>query len=126
MKRVVVVFLGPVTWSPPGIDRDDWRRALAEDVVDLLSTLAAADPAIAVAPPDAALARAIAWPGMAVHQAPTPRAALEAAAASGYAQGAVIAADVPDVPGMVLGKLLQPLETRHVTVAPAHGGGLLG
>jgi hypothetical protein len=126
VKRVVVALLGPVAWSPPGIPRDEWRRALAEDVVDLLSMLAAADPAIAVDPADTALARAVAWPGMTVYEAATPRAALEAAARDGYEQGAVVAADAPDVPGMILGKLLQPLETRHVAVAPAHDGGLLG
>jgi hypothetical protein len=126
VKRVVVALLGQVAWAPPGIPREEWRHALAEDVVDLLSMLAAADPAIAVDPVDAAVARAVAWPGMTIYEAATPRAVLEAAARDGYDQGAVVAADAPDVPGMILGKLLQPLETRQVAVAPAHDGGLLG
>jgi hypothetical protein len=126
VKRIVVALLGQVSWSPPGVPLEDWRRALAEDVVDLLSMLAAADPAIAVDPADAELARAVAWPGMTVYEVATARAALDAAARDGYGEGAVIAADAPDVPGMILGKLLQPLATRHAAVAPAHGGGLLG
>jgi hypothetical protein len=40
--------------------------------------------------------------------------------------GAVLAADAPDLPGMLIGKLLQPLTSRTAAVAPAHGGGLLG
>jgi hypothetical protein len=52
---------------------------------------------------------------------------LDAAAADGYDQAAVIAADAPDVPGMVLGKLLRPLTGKPVAVAPGGpGGGLFG
>ncbi|NJC69572.1 hypothetical protein HC031_07525 [Planosporangium thailandense] len=128
MRRAVIALLTEVGWAPPGIGREVWRRALAEDVVDLLSTLAAAEPAIAVGPADRDLAAAIAWPGMPVFELPepTPLAALRAAADAGYAMGAVLAADAPDLPGMLIGKLLQPLTSRIAAVAPAHGGGLLG
>jgi hypothetical protein len=127
-RRVVIALLTEVTWAPPGIDRTSWRRALAEDVVDLLSTLAAADPAIAVTSADRNLAAAVAWPGMPVYELsqPTPLNALRAAAQDGYEMGAVLAADAPDLPGMLIGKLLQPLTSRAAAVAPAHGGGLLG
>ncbi len=58
---------------------------------------------------------------------PTVNAAFAAAAADGFEQAAVIAADAPDVPGLVLGKLLRPLTTRPVAVAPAEReAGLLG
>lgn len=128
MKRVVIALLAEVGWAPPGIGREVWRRALAEDVVDLLSTLAAAEPAIAVAAADRDLAAAIAWPGMPVFELPdpTPLAALRAAADDGYEMAAVLVADAPDLPGMLVGKLLQPLTTRTAAVAPALGGGLLG
>jgi hypothetical protein len=127
--RVVVALLTAVTWAPPGISRDDWREALAEDVVDLLSTLAAADGAIAAGPADVALATAVAWPGMPIFQLPdpaTPLAALHAATVAGYELGAVLAADAPDLPGLLVGKLLQPLTSRQAAVAPASNGGLLG
>jgi hypothetical protein len=129
VRRAVVALLVPVTWSPPGVDRGTWRAALAEDVVDLLATLAAAEPAIAAIPADRALAEAIAWPGMPIYEVPTPtvRPVLAAAAAAGFHQAAVLAADAPDVPGMTLGKLMRPLTTRPVAVAAAGpGGGLLG
>jgi hypothetical protein len=124
----VVALLVPVTWHPPGVDLAKWRAALAEDVVDLLAMLAQAEPAIATTPADRALAAEIAWPGMRTYEVPTAtvRPVLAAAAADGFEQAAVIAADAPDLPGMILGKLLRPLETKPVAVAPGGETGLLG
>lgn len=125
----MVALLTPVTWSPPGVDLLKWRSALAEDVVDLLAMLAQAEPAIAATPADRALAEEIAWPGMRIYDVPTATVlpVLRAAAEDGFAQAAVIAADAADVPGMILGKLLRPLTTKPVAVAPAGGeAGLLG
>jgi hypothetical protein len=129
VKRIVVALLVPVTWHPPGVDAGEWRTALAEDVVDLLARLAQAEPAVAATAADRALAEEIAWPGMRIYEVATPtvRPVLEAAAGDGFDQAAVIAADAPDVPGMVLGKLLRPLESKPVAVAPSgQAGGLLG
>jgi hypothetical protein len=128
LRRVVAALLVPVPWHPPGVDPAAWRAAMAEDVVDLLARLAQAEPAIAATAADRALAEEIAWPGMRIYQVPsaTVRPVLAAAAADGFAQAAVVAADAPDVPGMVLGKLLRPLESRPVAVAPAGERGLLG
>ncbi|KAB1905263.1 hypothetical protein J5U46_13550 [Micromonospora tulbaghiae] len=136
-RRVVVALLGPVTWSPPGVEPARWRTALAEDVVDLLATLNEVETAVAVTAQDRWLADAVVWPGTAVYEVtePTPNAVFAAVAAGrhtsktgGYDQVAVVAADAPDVPGLTLGKLLRPLTTRPVALAPAEGGGtgLLG
>src|SRR6185436_13468187 len=94
-----------------------------------LARLAQAEAAIAVVPEDRKLAEEIAWPGMRIYEVPaaTYLPVLAAAAADGFDQAAVIAADAPDVPGMILGKLLAPLDTKAVAVAPAGpGGGVLG
>ncbi|NES15376.1 MULTISPECIES: hypothetical protein [Micromonospora] len=127
-RRVVVALLGPVPWTPPGTDPTRWRTVLAEDVVDLLATLNEVETAVAVTPADRWLADAVVWPGTAVHEVaePTPNAVF--AALTGYDQAAVVAADAPDVPGLTLGKLLRPLSSRPVAVAPVEGGGggLLG
>ncbi|WP_422751245.1 hypothetical protein [Micromonospora sp. WMMD1219] len=150
-RRVVVALLGPVTWSPPGIDPARWRTALAEDVVDLLATLNEVETAVAVTAGDRWLADAVVWPGTQVYEVPEPTpnavfAALagkasgqELAATTGeaavtgdravrYDQVAVVVADAPDLPGLTLGKLLRPLTTRPVAVAPVEGSGtgLLG
>jgi hypothetical protein len=125
----VVAQLVPVTWHPPGVDPAKWRSALAEDVVDLLAMLAQAEPAIATTPDDRPLANEIAWPGMRIYEVPTGTVlpVLAAATRDGFEQAAVIAADAADVPGMILGKLLRPLETKPVAVAPGGpDGGLLG
>ncbi len=125
---LVVALLTTVSWAPPGIDREAWRAALAEDVVDLLAPLPQVQPAIAAVAADLPLAAKIGWPGMPVYELKQagPRAALEAAAADGHERAAVIFADAPDLPAMLVGKLLRPLSTREVAVAPAVDGGLLG
>ncbi|MEH0972725.1 hypothetical protein V6U77_16525 [Micromonospora sp. CPCC 205546] len=129
-RRVVVALFGPVAWAPPGIDPVAWRAALAEDVVDLLATLNEVETAVAVTPADRRLADAVVWPDTAVYEVPeaTPNAVFAALADAGYDQAAVIAGDAPDVPGLTIGKLLRPLTTRPVAVAPVEGGGpgLLG
>jgi hypothetical protein len=119
-KRVVVALLTPVSWSPPGIDLGKWRAALAEDVVDLLARLAQAEPALAATAADLDLAREIAWPGMPIYEVRTATVlpVLEATAKDGFDQAAVLAADAADVPGMILGKLLRPLSSKPVAVAP--------
>ncbi|MER7166899.1 hypothetical protein ABT336_12650 [Micromonospora sp. NPDC000207] len=127
-RRVVVALLAPVTWSPPGIDPVAWRTALAEDVVDLLATLHEVETAVAVTPDDRWLAEAVLWPGTPVYEVPTATPNAVLAALDGYDQAAVVAPDAPDVPGLTLGKLLRPLTSRPVAVAPVEGdeGGLLG
>jgi len=108
---------------------DRWRAALAEDVADLLARLSAAAAAIACLPADRELADEIAWPGTRVWEVPsaTIRPVFAAATADGFDQAAIVAADAPDVPGMVLGKLLQPLEAKTLAVAPGGpSGGALG
>ncbi|MFI7070357.1 hypothetical protein [Micromonospora sediminicola] len=133
VRRVVVALLGPVSWSPPGIEPARWRTALAEDVVDLLATLNEVETAVAVTPADRWLADAVVWPGTAVYEVPEPTPNAVFAALTGddrpaFDQVAVVAADAPDVPGLTLGKLLRPLSSRPVAVAPVDGGGpgLLG
>jgi len=109
-----------VTGGPPGTGLKQWRAALAEDVVYLLARLAQAEPAIAATADDLDLAHVIAWPGMPIYEVPTATVlpVLRAAEKDGYNQAAVLAADAADVPGMILGKLLRPLSSKPVAVAP--------
>ena len=128
-RRLVVAVLSPPRWQPPGVDPGAWRHALAEDIADLLINMEQADPALAVTPAGRGVADAVRWPTMPVYELPdlSVSSVLTAAAADGYEQAVVLAGDAPDVPGLVLAKLLRPLTTRPVAVAPAEGGtGLLG
>jgi hypothetical protein len=123
-------MLAPPVWTPPGVDPATWRRALADDAVDLLAMLAEVEPALAVAEADRPLATAVAWPSMRVYvlSTLTVGAVLAAAASDGYEQAAVLAGDAPDLPGMMIAKLLRPLTTRPAAAAPdaAAATGLLG
>lgn len=118
------------TWVPPGIDAGRWRRALADDLVDLLATLAEVDPALAVRADERDYAATVGWPSMTVYALAdlSVRAILDAADADGYEQAAIIAPDAPDLPGMLIAKLLRPLTTRPTAAAPAAGDecGLVG
>jgi hypothetical protein len=129
-RRVAIVLLGPVSWHPPGVDPADWRRALAEDVVDLLATLQEIEPAIAAVAEDRGLAEAVAWPGMPVYEVSVLDlpSVFRAAELDGYAEAVALAGDAPDLPGLLVGKLLRPLTTRTLAVAAADrdGAGLLG
>ena len=123
-------MLAPPAWTPPGVEAATWRRALADDAVDLLAMLAEVEPALAVAQADRPLATAVAWPSMRVYALPTLSIGnvLAAAASDGYEQAAVLAGDAPDLPGMMIAKLLRPLTTRPAAAAPdaAAASGLLG
>lgn len=118
--RCAVVLLSPPGWAPPGVPVEGWRRALAEDVVDLLAGLELVDVAIAATAADMPLAEAIRWPAMSVYEVARARPldALTAAGAAGYEQAAVLPADVPDLPALLVGKLFRPLTTRWVAAAP--------
>ena len=129
-RRIVVVPLHAPSWTPPGSDPARWRRALADDVVDLFATLAEVEPALAVIESDRAFAAGVAWPGMRIYVLAdlTVPTILAVAADDGFDQAAIIAADAPDLPGMMIAKLLRPLTTRPMAVAPIGGEetGLLG
>lgn len=129
-RRVVVVPLDVPKWAPPGADPARWRRALADDAVDLLATLAEVEPALAVVQADRAFAAEVAWPSMRVYALPdlSIGAICAAATVDGFDQAAIVAADAPDLPGMLIAKLLRPLTTRPMAAAPIVGeeSGLLG
>jgi len=101
-----------------------------EDVVDLLAPLAEVETAVVTTEADRPLAEAVIWPGMRVYvvDVATPLSALRHLAQEGYAQAAILAADAPDLPSMLVGKLLRPLGRRQAAAAPDIGAerGLLG
>ncbi|GAA2515362.1 hypothetical protein [Pilimelia columellifera] len=126
--HLVTALLSPVRWTPPGVAPAAWRLAMAEDIVDLLAGLSQVDSAIVGAPADHALAAAVAWPQTAIQiRTATVGHALRAAGAAGYQAVAVLAPDVPSLPGLLVGKLLRPLTSRPVAVMPTPDGvGLAG
>lgn len=128
-RRVAVALLQPPRWTPPGVAPDAWRAALAEDVLDVLALMIEVDAAIAVRVTDSSLVNEVGWPGLRSYALPDLflGTVFEALAADGFEQAALVAADAPDLPGLLIAKLLRPLTSHPVAAAGAIGGsGLLG
>src|ERR1700716_3639707 len=124
-RRVAVALLAPPVWAPPGVDLTPWRLALAEDVLDVFATMIEVEAAVAVQEADADLLGRIGWPGLRGYVVPALDVAtvFAAVAAEGYDQAVLLAGDAPDLPGMLIAKLLRPLTPRPVAAAPAIGAG---
>ncbi|HVD29591.1 MAG TPA: hypothetical protein VNC79_13980 [Mycobacteriales bacterium] len=111
---------------PPGIAPAEFARAMAEDVADLLADLPGLEPVVAAAPDRLADAEDVVWPGTPVLEVVgLPVDVLAALAGQGYDEAAVFAADVPDLPGLLVAKPFSALSTAPVAAAPADGGGLV-
>jgi hypothetical protein len=126
--RVVAVLV------PAGAGGDlgaDLAAALLEDVVDLVADTPEVTGALAVPPGARAQADTVAWPQTPIVDAP-PDAALvdllRAVAGLATSAVAVVVADVPDLPTLLLGKLFSALAgppRLELAVCPAEGGGLV-
>lgn len=128
-RRVVVLVVPAVaTWAPPGRDPAAWRLALAEDTYELLAALDRVDVAIAVAGGnDAAVAElaGLTWPGTPVYAVEAERPVLAAVERAGPAAAVVaVSHDVPDLPGLLIGKLFRALGSADLAVCPAEDGSL--
>jgi glycosyltransferase A (GT-A) superfamily protein (DUF2064 family) len=120
MKRVAAVLAAA--------DDTPLTLAMLEDVVDLLEAMREVDAALAVRPRAADGVRAVTWPGMAVVDVPAEPAVcdvLDAVAALGADEAAVVCPDVPDLPALLLGKLHSALTSAQVAVCPADDGRLV-
>jgi hypothetical protein len=130
VRRVVVAVLAPPVWVPTSVEPAEWRAALAEDILDVLARLVEAEPAIAATDVDALK---VGWPGLRRYGLARLDVVslFRAVAADGFDQAVLLAGDAPDLPGMMIAKLLRPLTTRPMAVAAAHASphvesGLLG
>jgi hypothetical protein len=125
-RRLVAVLATPSAF-PTG----PLRAAMVEDVYETVAALALVEPVLVVADddPDADTLAALTWPGTPVLRLPTARTCTEAALAGlaklGGDQVTVVAADAPDLPGLLVGKLHRALGSADVAVLPAAGGGLV-
>ena len=128
-RAAALLLAGPPAAQacPPGIAPAAFARALAEDVADLLADLPGLDPVVAAAPDRVADAEDVVWPGTPVLRTPRGRPVdvLVALAERGYDEAAVVVADAPDLPGLLVAKPFSALSTAPVAAAPAEGGGLV-
>jgi 2-phospho-L-lactate guanylyltransferase (CobY/MobA/RfbA family) len=123
VTRRVLAVLAPLAAEP-------LLMAMLEDVVDLLEDMREVDAALAVPVGAPAEVADVTWPSMSVVQVPAGATAvdvLDALAGAGLAaeEVGVVAADVPDLPVLLLGKLHSAMTAAEVAVCPAEGGGLV-
>ncbi|GAB3664230.1 hypothetical protein GCM10027589_28200 [Actinocorallia lasiicapitis] len=107
---------------PPGIDPDAYRLALLEDVYEVIAALEYVRPAVAAPAPLLPLAEQVIWPGTPVLAADSLHEALLGLEKLGATEAVLVAPDVPDLPGLILGKLFRALGSRDVAAAPAQHG----
>jgi hypothetical protein len=124
VRRVVAVSLGGAS-ELPGV----LVAAMLSDVVDLVTATPQVAPAVLAPAAALELAQAAVWPGTPVVEVVegTPVGGLLAAVpAAGMLAVAVIVADAPDLPGLLLGKLFRAVSGRvDVAVCPADPDGLV-
>lgn len=125
----VLAIARAVAGAPPGIDEQAFARAMVEDTADLLGELAHCDAAVVASPPAYAdEVRPLLWPSTplltvaAGDSAATTQAALAALHAMGADEAVLVAADAPDLPGLLVGKLFSALTSADVSVCPAASG----
>jgi hypothetical protein len=122
---------GPAAASPPGVDPERLRLALLEDTYEVLAGLALVQAAVVQLRDDPADLAALTWPGTPMPDiAPTTGeeellAAVGRLAELGAGEAAIVAADSPDLPPLLIGKLFRGLGSAEVAVCPAEGGGLV-
>lgn len=120
MQRVVAVRVAA------GLDPGSLAAAMLEDVVDLLEGMQQVDAALVASTDGAASARAAAWPGMPIVVADGGAfAALSALADHGAGAAAIVSADAPDLPPLLVGKLFSALTTMPAAVCPSDDGSLV-
>jgi hypothetical protein len=125
-ERVVAVLVRRTQHLPPALG-----AAMLSDVVDLVADTPQVDAALVVAAGAEALAESVAWPGtpqVVVSADPSLTELLVAVNPLATAAIAVVVADVPDLPTLLLGKLFSALAgppRRSLAVCPAHAGGLV-
>lgn len=106
--------------TPPGIDPSSFARACLADSYELLADLVGVRAGIAGDGPEI---DQLLWPGdLRFDGAASPRA-LASHVDGRFDQLVLVPADVPDLPGLVIAKVLQALQRADICVAPERGGG---
>jgi hypothetical protein len=123
-QRVVAVAVG----APPDLP-EDLAAAMLSDVVDLVTSTPQVAPAVLATAARLEAARTASWPGtplVVVADDASLGTLLSAVPAAGMVAVAVMAADAPDLPALLLGKLFRAVSGRvGVACCPAEPEGLV-
>jgi hypothetical protein len=124
VQRVVAVTVG----APPDLPAE-LVAAMLSDVVDLVTSTPQVAPAVLATAEMLDAARTASWPGTPIVEVADNASLgtlLSAVPGAGIVAVAVIAADAPDLPGLLLGKLFRAVSGRvQVACCPAEPTGLV-
>ncbi|WP_242885231.1 hypothetical protein [Actinomadura litoris] len=108
--------------GPPGTDPGEFRLALLEDTYEVVAGLQLVTPALVLDPPAQPDAEAVTWPGTEIIREATLPGAFAALHRLGSAEAALVAADAPDLPPLLIGKLFRALGDAPAAACQAAGG----
>ncbi|MEV4577468.1 hypothetical protein AB0K16_29920 [Nonomuraea jabiensis] len=106
--------------APPGVDPAQFLEAVAEDTYEMVAGLELVTPVLITSVPEL---EEIVWPGtevITIKDDEPLKIILKRLKAD---QAAVISADAPDLPPLLVGKLFRELGRAEITVCPAENGG---
>ncbi|GGO81992.1 hypothetical protein [Nonomuraea cavernae] len=122
MTRVVAVLArrGMAGAAPEGVAPRMFLEAIAEDTYEMVASLEFVTPVLVTSVPEL---EEIVWPGteVIVVDEDTPLSGVIGRLKGD--QAAVVAADAPDLPPLLIGKLFRELGRAQITVCPAEHGG---
>lgn len=122
MTRTVAVLVRQrmARSAPAGIDPGRWLEAIAEDTYEMVAGLELVTPVLATSVPGL---DEIVWPGTEIVGIAEDEPVKDVLGRLKGDQAAVVSADAPDLPPLLVGKLFRELGRARVTVCPAEGGG---
>ncbi|MEQ4716930.1 hypothetical protein [Nonomuraea sp. B19D2] len=106
--------------APPGVDPGEFLEAVAEDTYEMVAGLELVTPVLITSVPEL---EEIVWPGTEVITIKDDEPLKVILQRLNADQAAVISADAPDLPPLLVGKLFRELGRAEITICPAQNGG---
>ncbi|MFB4279491.1 hypothetical protein ACBJ59_29670 [Nonomuraea sp. MTCD27] len=106
--------------APPGVDPREFLEAVAEDTYEMVAGLELVTPVLITSVPGL---DDIVWPGTEVITIPDGEPLKLTLGRLQADQAAVINADAPDLPPLLVGKLFRELGRAEIAICPAENGG---
>ncbi|SEU48244.1 hypothetical protein SAMN05421811_1382 [Nonomuraea wenchangensis] len=122
MIRVVAVLVRQrmANAAPEGVDPKAFLEAMAEDTYEMVAGLDLVTPVLVTSVPGL---DEIVWPGTEIIDIDEDEPLTSMLSRLPGDQAAVIGADAPDLPPLLVGKLFRELGRAEITVCPAEDGG---
>lgn len=122
MNRIVAVLVreSMSAAAPEGVGPREFLEAIAEDTYEMVAGLELVTPVLVTSVPGLV---DLVWPGTEIVEIDEKATLREILARLGGDQAAVVGADAPDLPPLLIGKMFRELGRAQVVVCPAEYGG---